>query len=307
MESENSGTYDGSYNKLMNQEDFSGDELTLYSNQEKKQVSMSMVRPESSLNHYKALTVSLAVLAVILLAVDIGLGVYYSKFTDGQDTITDISIEVTKLQAIYDTAIQSRDEAKKQLAREISDQQFTKWELEHQNRRRTGYEQQSNKIQMEIAALKSHIPMIKDGCRHCLPGWTFINSVCWYYPFSDAITRKTWQEARQFCMNQGGDLAVIDSREKHRAINGLLGNYQEPGRYISESGFWIGLRDVKEEGVWKWLDDSRLIEGYWINGEPNNEGNEDCVASYPKMNPFKTWNDVPCNIVLKWLCQMTPR
>lgn len=39
-------------------------------------VSMSMVRPESILNHYKRLTVSLTVLAVILLAVDIGLGVY---------------------------------------------------------------------------------------------------------------------------------------------------------------------------------------------------------------------------------------
>lgn len=39
-------------------------------------VSMSMVRPGSSLNHYKVLTVSLAVLATILLAVDIGMGIY---------------------------------------------------------------------------------------------------------------------------------------------------------------------------------------------------------------------------------------
>lgn len=39
-------------------------------------VSMSMVRLESSLSHYKLLVVSLAVLAFILLAVDVGLGVY---------------------------------------------------------------------------------------------------------------------------------------------------------------------------------------------------------------------------------------
>lgn len=37
---------------------------------------MSMTRPESSLTCYKWLTVSLAVLAAVLLAVDIGLGVY---------------------------------------------------------------------------------------------------------------------------------------------------------------------------------------------------------------------------------------
>lgn len=39
-------------------------------------VSVSMVGPESSLDHHKVLTAGLAVLAVILLAVDIGLGVY---------------------------------------------------------------------------------------------------------------------------------------------------------------------------------------------------------------------------------------
>lgn len=39
-------------------------------------VSMSMSRPESSLTRYKRLTVFLAVLAAVLLAVDIGLGVY---------------------------------------------------------------------------------------------------------------------------------------------------------------------------------------------------------------------------------------
>lgn len=39
-------------------------------------VSMSVVRPEYGLNQYRRLVVSLSVLAFILLAVDIGLGVY---------------------------------------------------------------------------------------------------------------------------------------------------------------------------------------------------------------------------------------
>ncbi|KAL3049119.1 hypothetical protein OYC64_008575 [Pagothenia borchgrevinki] len=307
MDTEIAGTFDGSYNKLIHQEDISGDELTLYSNQEQEQVSMSVVRPESILKHYKRHTVSLAVLAVILLAVDIGLGVYYGKFTDGQDTIMDISAEVAKLQAAYDTAIWHRDEAKKQLAREIREQQITKWELDHQKSRSKDYLKLSDNIQMEIAALKSHIPMIKEGCRHCLPGWTFMNSVCYYLAISDAFSRRSWQEARQFCINQGGDLAVIDSREKHLAITELITNYQDPSRPIAHSGFWIGLRDIEEEGIWKWLDGTRLTTGYWNDGEPNDSGGEDCAATYPRGNPFKAWNDAPCNHILKWICQMTPR
>ncbi|KAI9516016.1 hypothetical protein NQZ68_020544 [Dissostichus eleginoides] len=171
----------------------------------------------------------------------------------------DISAEVAKL-AAYDTAIWHRDEAKKQLAREIREQQITKWELDHQKSRSKDYLKLSDKIQMEIAALKSHIPMIKEGCRHCLPGWTFMNSVCFYFAFSDAFSPRSWQEARQFCINQGGDLAVIYSREKHLAISKLI-TKDELGSPHTPNGYWIGLRDIEEEGIWKWLDGTRLTTG----------------------------------------------
>ncbi|XP_041809984.1 CD209 antigen-like protein E [Chelmon rostratus] len=307
-ERENSGgTFDGAYNKLTSQEDLNADDHPLYSNQEKRQVSMSMVRTASRLNRHKMLAVSLAVLAVVLLAVDIGLGVYYSRLTDGHRILMDISNEVAKLQVTYNTAIQRRDEVKKQLAKEISEQRLIKWELEHQKKRSKDYEKQIDKIHMEIAALKSHVPMIKEGCRHCLPGWTFMNSVCYYFAFSDALSRRSWQEARQFCTKQGADLAVIDTTEKHLAISDLINNYQDPSRPIAHSGFWIGLRDVEQEGTWKWQDGTRLTEGYWNDGEPNNQGNEDCAAAYPRSNPFKSWNDAPCSYELKWICEKAPR
>ncbi|KAF0044431.1 hypothetical protein F2P81_003589 [Scophthalmus maximus] len=158
----NSGSFGGTFNKLICEEDAGADEQPPYSNQEKQQVSMSMVRPESRLNHYRLLAGSLAVLAVILLALDIGLGVYYSQLTDGYRTITDINGEVVKLQASYNSAIQSRDEVKKQLDRETSEQQRTKWELDHQKRRSKDYEKQIDKIQLEFATLKSHLPMISE-------------------------------------------------------------------------------------------------------------------------------------------------
>ncbi|XP_039993330.1 uncharacterized protein LOC120795454 [Xiphias gladius] len=301
------GTFEATYNKLICQENISTDEHPLYPNQEKRQVSMSMVRPESCMNHYRLLAVSLAVLAVILLAVDIGLGVYYNKLTGGHHTIRDINSEMAKLQDTYNTAIQRKDEMRKQLARELTEQQRTKWELEHQTRRNKDYEKQTENLQYEVAVLRSHLPMIEEGCRHCLPGWTLMNSVCYFFAFSDAMPSRSWLEARNFCKKQGGDLAIIDSTEKHLAVSELINNYRDATKPITQSGFWIGLRDIEEEGMWKWLDGTKLIEGYWNDGEPNNQYGEDCAATYPRDNPFKAWNDAPCNYELKWICEMAPR
>ncbi len=55
----------------------------------------------------------------------------------------------------------------------------------------------------------------EEGCRHCLPGWTLMNSLCYFFPFSEEISRRSWNDARQFCTRHGADLAVVDSREKH--------------------------------------------------------------------------------------------
>uniref|UniRef100_A0A3B5LLD4 C-type lectin domain-containing protein n=1 Tax=Xiphophorus couchianus TaxID=32473 RepID=A0A3B5LLD4_9TELE len=220
--------------------------------------------------------------------------------------VRDISGEISKLQASYDAAVQIRDEVKKQLAMEISEQQVIKWEHEHQTLKVKDYEKQVEMLQVDIASLKSHLPMIserlfnpyiqqnimlpsfylktEEGCRHCLPGWTFMSSSCYYFPFSDTFYRTSWNEARQFL-----------------TIN------QDLSRQASQSGFWIGLRDVEEEGVWKWVDGTRLTEGFWNVGEPNNLNNEDCAAVYPKSNPFMSWNDAPCNYNLKWICEMAPR
>lgn len=58
-----------------------------------------------------------------------------------------------------------------------------------------------------------------DGCRHCPPGWILINSVCYYFSFSESAGFKTWQKARDYCMMYGGDLAVIDSKDKEVSLD----------------------------------------------------------------------------------------
>ncbi|XP_061651393.1 CD209 antigen-like protein E isoform X2 [Phyllopteryx taeniolatus] len=264
-----------------------------------------MVRPASTWTPHKVLEITLAVLAAVLLAVDIGLGVHYNNLTDESRAVMSISREVAALNAAYDAASKRRAEAEMHLARENRQNQVIKWQLEHQTRRSGDYKQQADKIQMDITVLKSHIPMIKEGCRHCLPGWTLINSACFFLSFSDTFSRRSWQEAREYCKKHDSDLAVVDSSEKQLRINQLIDLHQDPSRSVSQSGFWIGLRDVDSEGVWRWLDGTRLNEGYWNDREPNNAGGEDCVATYPRTNPFKGWNDAACTSYLKWICEMS--
>ncbi|XP_054653205.1 CD209 antigen-like protein C isoform X2 [Dunckerocampus dactyliophorus] len=257
--------FDSAYNKLISQEDLSVDEPPRHSNQEKQQD-----------NH----------------------------LTDEPRKVESINRELATLHKTYNAASQRRHESQKRLAEETRQQQITKWQLEHQTIRSKDYKKQADKIQLDIAVLKSHLPMLNEGCRRCSPGWTLINSACYFFSFSDRYSRRSWQEARQFCNKHGSDLVVVDTSEKQMIINQLINHHQDPSMSITQSGFWIGLRDVEEEGVWRWLKGTRLIEGYWNDGEPNNSGNENCAATYPRDNPFKGWNDAPCSYNLKWICEM---
>lgn len=72
----------------------------------------------------------------------------------------DVNAEVKKLEAAYNLAVQRRDEARKAVARVNREQQVIKWELEHQRRRNNDYEKQSDQLLTEIAAIKSHMPLI---------------------------------------------------------------------------------------------------------------------------------------------------
>ncbi|XP_045919476.1 CD209 antigen-like protein E [Micropterus dolomieu] len=298
------GNCDSGFNTLICQEDMTTEEHPYTNfNQDRQQVStpsMTSWRPT------RLAAVSLALLAAVLLIVDISLGVHYNNLKDTHLKLDDterISNEMIKLQDNYKAAIKNMTGYKKQLDSEMSRQKPTNWELEHQTKRSQDYQVQIVKMTEDIASLRSHIPMINDGCRHCPPGWILMNSLCYYFSFSDYTGLKTWQKARDFCQMHGGDLAVIDTKDKENSTVNHLRHNEDPSKHM---GFWIGLRDVHEEGTWRWLDGTRLVEGYWKDGEPNDVNSEDCATVYPKENFFKAWNDNSCEVKHKWICEKAP-
>uniref|UniRef100_A0A8B9GVK2 C-type lectin domain-containing protein n=1 Tax=Astyanax mexicanus TaxID=7994 RepID=A0A8B9GVK2_ASTMX len=114
-------------------------------------------------------------------------------------------------------------------------------------------------------------------------GWIFFSSSLYYA----STGKKIWTESRDYCRDRGADLVIINSREEQDFINMLR----------KEKMVWIGLSDGETERVWKWVDGSELITGFWRNGEPNGNRNEDCVITE------RNWSDYPCNRQFNWICE----
>ncbi|XP_059409022.1 CD209 antigen-like [Carassius carassius] len=118
-------------------------------------------------------------------------------------------------------------------------------------------------------------------------------SVCFFM----STESKSWSDSRQYCRDRGADLVIINTEEKQRFISSL----------VSER-VWIGLSDRENEGIMKWVDNSTLNQGFWLKGEPNNDGNEDCIElnfnrEKPGWSPLNSWNDDVCSETKKGICE----
>ena len=109
--------------------------------------------------------------------------------------------------------------------------------------------------------------------------------------------KKNWSDARQECLLQNADLVVIDNAEENQHILSLV--QSQP----TIDDYYIGLTDVENERIFKWAAYNSTLPNfrYWDTGEPNNEGDEDCVEMRKKVN-YK-WNDVPCGQLNRFICE----
>ncbi|KAK1891602.1 Lactose-binding lectin l-2 [Dissostichus eleginoides] len=126
-------------------------------------------------------------------------------------------------------------------------------------------------------------PQVKLERGSCPMFWYSFNNRCYKHIAADM----NWADAELHCVSQGANLVSIHSQREENFVKSLIKNHNPTQGYT-----WIGLSDTQMEGRWMWSDGSAVNFVSWSSGEPNNEGNEDCV--HTNFGFDHKWNDMSC-------------
>ncbi|XP_040911918.1 macrophage mannose receptor 1-like [Toxotes jaculatrix] len=148
------------------------------------------------------------------------------------------------------------------------------------------------KHQAEGAAATPAPPTLKPP--RCADGWTKVGPRNYCFKLFDSSQKRTWYEARDYCMAIGGDLLSIHSAAELETL---------PERYET---VWIGLSAPDPDTGYVWSDGSPLQFQHWEEDEPNNKNNVESCAEFKmhRQRSSGSWNDVHCETYHGWLCQI---
>ncbi|XP_038668152.1 CD209 antigen-like [Scyliorhinus canicula] len=115
--------------------------------------------------------------------------------------------------------------------------------------------------------------------------------------FLFVAVKMNWINAERYCQDlvPPSHLVSIHSVRQSYVIHRI-----PPELNGSHAHFWIGLNDIKKEGVFEWTDGSPLQFTKWHDYEPSNNENEHCVevVHWSRIG----WNDADCSDELNFLC-----
>lgn len=258
---------------------------------------------------YRLTTAILGILCAVLISTIIGLFISYKGLGEKHIVLSQNSSETNsnleQLKANYDQLTAALMKVQKSFQEAVSAKDSMQMERERERAGKELLQRQKEALMKQETSLQTRITMLERNCERCPVGWELLHSTCYFFAPIETAEKLSWHRSREECNKTGADLAMVDSQEKQEFISRILKLKGTSSRSWHLSGYWIGLTDIKTEGVWKWVNGTELTKGFWSDGEPNDQYSaEDCAATYPKENPLKTWNDAPCGYILKWICEL---
>ncbi|XP_070709201.1 macrophage mannose receptor 1 [Pempheris klunzingeri] len=92
----------------------------------------------------------------------------------------------------------------------------------------------------------------------CAPEWISFQGKC--YKFVLGNDNKDWQQARQHCISQGGNLASILNDKEQAFLTMQMLRYNDD--------LWIGMNDVNWDMHFVWTDSKGISYTNWAKGQP---------------------------------------
>ncbi|XP_071490718.1 uncharacterized protein [Diadema antillarum] len=136
---------------------------------------------------------------------------------------------------------------------------------------------------------------LPEGVTNCPPNYEQgPDFTCWRF----GVAPQTWFDARLLCQadDPDSDLAVIDTREELDFVNS--------SRVLEQATYWIGMSDLGQERLFRWVDCQSLSLWQtlnWAPGQPQDlRGTSDCV----QMNSAGEWDDVSCDTTMSYACKI---
>ena len=106
-----------------------------------------------------------------------------------------------------------------------------------------------------------------------------------------------WNDARKICMDEGGELPIIQSNAEAKMLVDWLSREN-----VWET--WIGTHDMFEQGHWVTLKGEPLEKtgfDHWLPGEPDNAGGVEHCGVFVRTNGM---NDLTCNSLSAYFCKI---
>ncbi|XP_067887813.1 collectin-12 isoform X2 [Heterodontus francisci] len=133
----------------------------------------------------------------------------------------------------------------------------------------------------------STVPPKPNGCP---PKWKNFKDKCYYF----SIDRVEFEEANNLCKNMSADMIIINNREEQQWVRKQMNGIHY---------FWIGLSDIEEQNVWKWVDGTIAEYTNWRPGQPDNWQHEAFTEDCAGLANSALWNDFFCTDLNGFICE----
>ncbi|KAH8307201.1 hypothetical protein KR044_007489, partial [Drosophila immigrans] len=114
------------------------------------------------------------------------------------------------------------------------------------------------------------------------------------YYYIERRHRMNWFAAAHKCHEHGSHLASLQNPHDFNALAPkLMGDH-----------YWIDINDLGNKGVYRSHTTGQAAPYFnWYNGEPNNNGNERCVALEERGEKTVLMNDQDCTFLIFFVCE----